>query len=219
MLISLLKKCIVLPLLLLGVVLLPELSMHIWVQRTVAADDQKADLVMVFPGDTNRIETALRLAAEGRGTMLAVSGLTVNTLENRTASQTNLQHLMLIGTDKSRSTFEDVLNVSRVVRQYKIHSLLLVTSDYHIPRSYFLLRCYLAGSGIAIYTVPVPDWPLGNATTVRIWQERAMSFVNESLKFWGSSVEMGWMMLTGKPLLDEPFFLKLHYFVKRKFLF
>lgn len=216
--IALLKKRIMLPLLLLGVVLLPELSMYFLVQKTVATTGA-ADLLMVFPGDSNRIETGLRLAAEGRGSMLAVSGLSVNTLENRAASQANLQHLLLIGTDKSRSTFEDVLNVSRVVQRYKIHSLLLITSDYHLPRSYFLLRCYLAGSGIAIHTVPVAGWPAGNTISAKILQERAEMFVNETLKFWGSCVEMGWMMLSGRPLLDEPFFLKLHYFVKRKILF
>jgi vancomycin permeability regulator SanA len=44
---------------------------------------------------------------------------------------------------KSRSTFEDVYQTAKVIKENQFSSVIVVTSSYHLPRSLFLLKVYL----------------------------------------------------------------------------
>jgi uncharacterized SAM-binding protein YcdF (DUF218 family) len=47
--------------------------------------------------------------------------------------------------DQATTTFENALYTSRIIKAHRYQSVILVTSDYHMPRSLALLQLFLAG--------------------------------------------------------------------------
>ncbi len=72
----------------------------------------------------------------------------------------------------------DARYAAETLKKLKVQRAILVTSWYHLPRSAFLLRLYLAFSGIRIETA-TSDIPPDYARDQRIFQM-------ELVKFWGS---------------------------------
>jgi len=177
----------------------------------------KADLIMVFPGTPHRIAAGFQLAQAGAASKLAISGLGQKSLEAQAARFGNPAGVALVASAKSRSTFEDVFNARALVRQHGIRSLLLVTSAWHVPRSSFLLKCFLLGSGVTVRVVPVED-PRINGGSSEAWKLQAKLAFNEGVQSWGSTAEMTWAMLTGSLLRDVPGFHELSKFLKQKIL-
>jgi hypothetical protein len=89
----------------------------------------------------------------------------------------------------ARTTFENTILTAALIRRHKITSVLLVTDRFHMPRSYFLLRMALAGSGVKVLPSPVPGQRFAALptrwSTVQIKQVH-----NEMVEFWGSLLEM-----------------------------
>lgn len=181
-------------------------------------DNPNADLAMVFPGTPERISAGLHLARDGHVRVLAISGVGEKGLAAMAVRFGLPEGVTLAGSAKSRSTFEDVFNARAIVRQQGVHSLLLVTSSWHIPRSVFLLRCFLFGSGVTVQVVPVDD-PRLVVETKRSLRLQAKFAVNEGVKCWGSTLEMTWSLLTGSLLLDIPRCREMSEFIKRWVLF
>lgn len=75
-----------------------------------------------------------------------------------------------------------------------------MTSSYHLPRSYFLLRFTLAGSGIEIqlYGVNNP----GTDMKFKI-------VLLEMTKFWGSFFELCYYVITGGVIPDNAILRKV----------
>lgn len=178
----------------------------------------KADLIMVFPGTPDRIAAGFQLAQTGCASKLAISGVGVKGLEAQAAQFGRPAGVKFVGSSKSRSTFEDVVNARKIVRQHGVRSVLLVTSNWHVPRSSFLLKCFLLGSGVTVQVVPVDD-PRTLTGTKDAQRLRTKLAVNEAVKCWGSTVEMTWSILTGTLLLDVPRCQELSNFIKRRMLF
>lgn len=183
-----------------------------------APSGSKADLIMVFPGAPNRVTTGFSLAQNGSAAKLAISGLGTQDLETLAVQFGKPAGIEYLRSAKSRSTFEDVFNTREIVRRNGIHSVLLVTSGWHAPRSYFLLKCFLLGSGVTIRvaTVDDPHTPAGGKTARTL---RTKLIINEAVKCWGSMAEMTWSLLTGTLLLDIPRFHEFSGYLKRKILF
>lgn len=160
----------------------------------------RADLIAVFPGAPERIAAAVRLAAEGRADHLlvatgeSVDALVAPILDGLPGAKRRLE---LIAGGTSRDTFEDALVTARQVRAHGFKRVILVTSDYHMLRSWVLLRLLMAGSGVEIvrYAVPTPNGhPDAGLRTVG----------REMVKLWGSLGEFGYHGFTGNLLAGWP---------------
>ena len=69
-------------------------------------------------------------------------------------------------------------------------SVLLVTNDFHMPRSYILLTLQLMGSGVTIRPCPVEVGRFGRNPLA--WSSLQKKRVyNEMIELWGSLAEMG----------------------------
>ena len=202
-----------------GMMLLLPLPLGIVLSAPEAAPScEKADLIMVFPGTPRRIAAGFQLARAGAASKLAISGVGLKGLEAQTARLGTPAGVALVASAKSRSTFEDVFNTRTLVREHGVRSLLLVTSAWHVPRSSFLLNCFLLGSGVTVRVVPVENPRINSGTNDARKLQAKLAF-NEGVKCWGSTAEMTWAMLTGTLLGDVPGFHELSKFLKRKVLF
>lgn len=175
----------------------------------------KADLLVVFPGDPERMVEGQALAAAGLADHLLL--INENELALSSLQQESLrpQFGYLVADSKSRSTFEDIFVARQVISKHGFRSIILVTSAYHLPRALFLLESYFLAKNVHVdlqyYPVATPK-DAGFSQKIRV-------YVNEMIKFWGSSVEMLACMLTDTLLRDSPYFWALGTTVKARLLF
>ena len=164
-----------------------------------------ADLVVVFPGEKQRIESGLAIVKNNSHKSFMVTGLTQEGLKQLFKKNKVPETVTALPGGKSRSTFEDVYQTVKTIKENKIISITLVSSSYHLPRALFLLKLYLTISGEAVHIqysfVNVPS-----------------QYINEVIKLWGSLVEMAGYYLTGELILNRPPVRKFQLYFKKIFL-
>lgn len=170
---------------------------------TVTAQPEPADLVVVFPGDTERFKTGIELVKEGVAPRFMVVNTTDVHLREILQKNEAPEIIDTLPGGISRSTFEDVYQTAKIIKENKLDSVILVTSSYHLPRALFLLKVYLKFSGqqIRIQSFPVKEGKESH--------KKLMRYSNEAIKLWGSVIEMTGYYLTGQLLLDAPSLKKI----------
>jgi len=172
----------------------------------------KADLIVVFPGDQERIVEGHALAKAGYADNLLVIGQTEKSFAKLVQKLGALPAVNLLPNSKSRSTFEDVNIARQIIFEKRLKSVILVTSSYHMPRVLFLLKASLLD---ADFKVDLQYYPV----SIRDHSKAKRLYFNELIKFWGSTVEMIGYRITEDLLRDSPFFVKVRQFVKNRLLF
>jgi len=205
---------------------------------------EKADLIAVFPGTKERITFAFQLAKQGYAPNLTITGSSKENFKYYLELYGNLPlSVEPIISRKSSTTYEDALATKRILQERKFKSVILVTSTYHLPRAYFLLRTLLSGMNVTIQRYGVDKkevlgagpklTPEGlvinlNANSkghkTQDIEQKTQSLnlkiaCNEMIKFWASLGEMTGYRVSGKLLTDIPFCLKMKTFLKSKILF
>jgi uncharacterized SAM-binding protein YcdF (DUF218 family) len=130
-----------------------------------AALPAHADGVIALTGGAERVETALHLLADGRADRLLVSGTGINT------ELPTLGHLASVDTARladrislgrmAATTRGNALEAAAWVRKTGIHSLIVVTAYYHMPRALAELAPELRG--VALFACPVGGDPAHRA--------------------------------------------------------
>ena len=97
------------------------------------------DGIVAFTGGPERVETALRLLAEGRADRLLLSGIGGGAELTELARRAGVDPLPLasrVTIDRSAVTTRgNATDTAEWARANGIHSLLVVTSSYHMPRA------------------------------------------------------------------------------------
>ncbi len=101
-------------------------------------DTQKADAIVVLTGGRNRLKEAVKLLNNKKADKMFVSGVFKDTslkaLQKRKDVEIiNSENITL--DKKSTNTVENAIEASSWVKDNKIKSIYLVTSNYHMPRS------------------------------------------------------------------------------------
>lgn len=101
--------------------------------------DQPADGIVVLTGGASRIEDAIDLLARGRGQRLLISGVNPMTRE-REIARLRPEHEKIIAccVDLDRTAVNTITNATetrRWARERGFRSLIVVTSNYHMPRA------------------------------------------------------------------------------------
>lgn len=170
--------------------------LFIWVLNR-ASDASQYDAIVVFAGSSNRIERAYALARQGVAPAIIISPAGKRALgiyEKRYGPPGNAEYLL---EEKADTTFANALHVARLIREHRLTSVLLVTSDYHMPRSFFLLKLTTLTTGCRIGMHKVDtrsNGPIG-------WRARITRLkltYNEMVQLWGSLAEGGLVAL-GEP--------------------
>ncbi len=141
------------------------LAGFVWFVRLAAAPAAEvphADGIVVLTGGSTRIEQGLRLLADGRAPRLLVSGVLPGTEVRRLARAAGIDPQQVAGQvtlgQSAISTRGNAEETVDWVARYGLHSLIVVTAFYHMPRALAELRRALPGTDL--YPAPVqPDPP------------------------------------------------------------
>ncbi|HET7714062.1 MAG TPA: YdcF family protein [Bauldia sp.] len=134
------------------------------VAKAVPPADPRAEGIVVLTGGTARINGALALLAEGRAERLLISG--VNPAVGREAiaemvpSELRPTLDCCVDLDHARDTIENASSTGEWTSRQGFSSLIVVTSDYHMPRSMAELRDAMPAVRLIAFPVATPDLDL-----------------------------------------------------------
>lgn len=98
----------------------------------------ETDAIVVLTGGRNRISEAVKLLNRGKAGQLLISGvskgMSLETLKKRRDVEITTTREITLD-EKSTNTVENAIEAAAWVRQNRIKSFRLVTSNYHMPRS------------------------------------------------------------------------------------
>ena len=129
---------------------------------TTPANPAKADAIIVLTGGQSRLDAAMDLLASGKGERLLISGV------HPSASRRQLQaatggdkRLFSCCVDIDRAALDTIGNAAesaKWVEQHRFGSIILVTNNYHMPRSLLEMHRLLADVEMSPY--PVVNSPI-----------------------------------------------------------
>jgi len=143
-----------------------------FVQRAESAGPAPppADGIVVLTGGADRVQTGLRLLAEGRARLLLVSGVARSADLAELAGLAKLdpaplQARVTIG-HAAVSTRGNAQETASWVRSHDLHSLIVVTAGYHMPRALAELSRVLPD--VALYPAAVVPAALRGGSDVTV---------------------------------------------------
>jgi len=138
----------------------------LWLTSQSAAPAPAVDAIVVLTGGPDRVEVGLRLLAGGTGRRLLVSGAGEKTDLAALARRAELdpaplEQRITLG-HAAHSTRGNALETADWAREHDTHSLLVVTSWFHMPRALVELR--RAMPAVTILPYPVGHLDAGEFT-------------------------------------------------------
>lgn len=133
----------------------------LWFAFNISTDepqvDRKADGIVVLTGAASRIPDAIELLAAERGKRLLITGVHRATSTKEVARLTPLYSKFFtccIDLDRSAlNTFGNALETRRWAREHNFNSLIVVTSNWHMPRAMAELSHQLPDTALIAYPV------------------------------------------------------------------
>ena len=150
---------------------------------------EKADVIVVFAGSEERIKAGFELADAGYAPVIIVSPATHKQMELYRGKYADSAIFSWIIEDQALTTFENALFTKNIILKNNFKSVILVTSYYHLPRSYFLMKIGFVGSKIKIhpYGKSIGLKNVGESSRIRLTDSLIRK---ELVKFWGSLLEL-----------------------------
>lgn len=181
------RTAIVLILLLAAAAAIP----HLLARGEAPSSGKEADAILVLTGGENRIAEGFRAWKEGKGKELFILGAgreaTLSSIlpAGTEVSPAELMRIHIEGW--SETTLENAFSAKSAVVSQGYREVILVTSDYHVPRAYLALRKVLP-PGVSISVIPVvSNWRRKGA-----WLRLPRLFLVEGCKYWGYLFFLRW---------------------------
>ncbi len=134
---------------------------------TPSPDPAHADAIVVLTGGKNRLEYGLQLLAAGKADKLFISGVHEAITESQLVQLappelrkkvTQMDEGAITLGRQAWNTIGNAEETKRWLQDQHISSILLVTSNYHMPRSYYEFRHLVKGVSIIPMPVPADDY-------------------------------------------------------------
>lgn len=127
-----------------------------------AEDPARADGIVVLTGpSSSRVDAAIRLLENGKGDRLLISGVNRQVrpaeLKAVTPGSSRLFACCVDLGFEAENTMGNAREIGRWARSNGYDSLIVVTSDYHMPRSLVEIRSALPGVELTPYAVKTPE--------------------------------------------------------------
>ena len=141
-----------------AVVLILGFGVFVWVLPRQQVDlDRDADGIVVLTGGTSRVVDALELLKSHRGKRLLITGVNLGTTTADIAHEApNYDRLLACCVDLDYSALNTLGNAVQArlwATQHDFHSLIVVTSAYHMPRALAELEHQLPNVTLVPYPV------------------------------------------------------------------
>ena len=153
--------------------------------------DGNADGIVVLTGGTSRVSDALELLASGRGKRLLITGVNPGTTTGDIAREVvNYTALLSCCVDLDYSalnTYGNAVQARRWALAHGFHSLIVVTSAYHMPRALAELAHQLPDAAL----IPFPV--VSDRLRIEPWWssgDTARLVLSEYLKYLAAKVRM-----------------------------
>ena len=129
--------------------------------------DPRADGIVVLTGGSARIDRALQLLAAGRGDRLLISGVNPSVTRKVLAGSLDgeLRAIIRCCVDldrKAEDTVGNAFETRKWADRQGFSSLIIVTSDYHMPRSMAELAETMPDKRLVPFPISNPDLHLGD---------------------------------------------------------
>jgi len=154
--------------------------------------DRNADGIVVLTGAATRIPDAIDLLAAERGKRLLITGVHRDTSKREIARLTPLYaryFACCIDLDRSAlNTFGNALEIKRWAREHNFNSLIVVTSNWHMPRAMIEVRHQLPDVNLTAYPVlsqrvkADPWW--SSADTARVYLSEYLKYLFARMRMW-----------------------------------
>ncbi len=150
----------------LAILVLVALGGFVWFLTMVRSDEQKpshnADGIVVLTGGSSRVSDALELLSNGYGKRLLISGVhRANGVNDIGRSLPDTQKLLTCCVDLDRSAVNTRSNATETRRwatERNFKSLIVVTSNYHVPRARVELSHAMPDIDLIWYPVIGEKW-------------------------------------------------------------
>ncbi|MDM8549935.1 YdcF family protein [Desulfobacterales bacterium HSG2] len=208
-------KIVIFLVLLIGLIIVGEIIyFHQILSNNVSSET--SELIVVFAGGAKRTETGYALANSGYAPCLVISPADQEALKVYDRKHRRPSTVRCIVEDKARTTFENAVYTRKIIAEHGFKSVLLVTSSYHLPRSYFLLKVLLLGNNVKIRAFGVTGGTGKN--DLRSWRGKKIIY-NEMVKLWGSTGELLIYKIRGCLPEENPKQIAFLKYMKSLFLF
>jgi len=151
-----------------------------------------ADGITVLTGGTSRIDEAMRLLAHGKAKRVLITGVNRGTTREqlkRLASQGDQYFACCVDIDKeARNTIDNATETAQWVALHRYGSIIVVTSNYHMPRA--LAELARALPDVTLIPYPVVD---NNVHVERWWNYIGTTrlLLSEYLKYFPALARLG----------------------------
>jgi uncharacterized SAM-binding protein YcdF (DUF218 family) len=172
--------------------------------------DRNADGIVVLTGGNSRVADALELLAAGRGKRLLISGVNPGTTTADIARQTAGYNKLLsccVDLDYSAvNTLGNAVETRRWAIEHSFHSLVIVTSAYHMPRALAEISHQLPDVTLIPYPVVSdrlrlePWWSNGATTRLVLSEYFKYLYAHLRMRFDSVAAESEGMQIAGVPL-------------------
>ena len=176
---------------------------------TPAQEPERADAIVALTGPSSeRVDTAIRLLENDKGERVLISGV------NREVRRQELRALTP-GSNKlfnccvdlgfeAEDTIGNAQEIANWARAKGYDSLIVVTSDYHMPRSLTEIRSAAPGIELTPYAVETPS-----LDDSRWWRAAvtARRMTLEYMKYLAALARAGWTRVSGhapEPIMASP---------------
>jgi uncharacterized SAM-binding protein YcdF (DUF218 family) len=124
--------------------------------------DASSDAIVVLTGKSDmRLKEGMRLLERRKGRKLLISGVnkavTRKDIQAIAKGSDRLYDCCVDLGDKAENTVGNAQEISDWVQQYRFSDLIVVTSDYHMPRALLELKAVLPHASLHPYTITTPE--------------------------------------------------------------